>query len=484
MKKYTLILFTVIMAVFTACNNNTSNSEQQTSAADTDLSNPSLNSFNKEAIDDMLRVKAVDANAYYTQFQSQDVFNPIDSFESLTFDKPYQAAVSDPDGYSESVAKLIDIYLLSNKSHESQQQYDCRNYNYYSTTEIMNTTLLAGDRNEYVMVVAFRYSLTGDEPDSFSKTVSSWSTVCTSDNMEYLYGTVAVHAIMVKDYIYELTGIANASEVVEAFSNKYPDKTSLYDSVEYAMAAPEPVCKASVQSSKLQVTYDNGKNWTNVPVSTDILYSRGDQQAGVLTDIQSGSYYVSNDLTIFAYGGSKEVPLSVIVSTDAGKSWSKHVISNSPDDVRAIWISSPSQGHIYAGISVGRTMSQEGNRIYCSMDSGSTWNELDTVSDLLNIHFLTNAITFTDDNTGFICIKSADVPSILVTNDEGKTWEVSDISSVPKGYSSPFAPVIQDNKLVMYVRESGSSNNSGAMYEMISSDNGKSWTIGRHVVIK
>lgn len=469
MKKYRVILFVLLLVVMGLCGC----SKEQKKVDDDSLKNKNLEEFNDKAVQEMLKVQAVGEDAYYQQFQSEDAFEEKQNCEGITADKSYQVRIQDADRYADACDKLIDVYIRSYKDISEQQKYDA-NADYFQTNvEITSSTLLAGDRNDFVIQVNFRQYVADEEKEWYEKEHSTWGEVVTTKDGTYLYGSWVLHAKMVKDYVFEMVGVADSNETLTAFKEKYPEYQSLYESI----PIPNPValekCRAKVEDSKLKITYDNGTSWKEVPISTELLFARGDERDGALSELQAGSYYVSKEFTVFLYGGSSTVPFSAIISTDGGKEFHKTLISHA-EDIRAEYISVPDgSDKIFVLAAGGRAMSQEGNTLYVSEDNGESFAQINGIEE--QIHFLTTDFTFLTETNGFICIQDSQSPHMLVTNDGGTTWEDAEFLDVPEYYSMAYAPKIEGDHYELYVGEEGYAKNQGKEYLFISEDEGKTW---------
>lgn len=452
---------------------NKTNSQEKKMEAGTWLKSKDLEEFNNTAIEEMLEVPAVGKDAYYTRLQSEDAFEEKQSLADIETEEPYQVRIKDADRYGDTLDKLIDLYIRSYKSVEEQGKYDPSAEYFQPTVDILSSTLLAGDRNDFVMQVNFRQYVSEEEISWYEKEHDDWGEVITTKDGTHLYGDWTLHARMVKDYVFELTGVVDSKTAITAFGEKYPGYQAFYDEIPVIKPTPLEKCRAKAEEGQLQVTYDNGESWKRVPVNEELLFARGDEREGRLTSLQAGSYYVSEDLTIFLYGGSTSVPLTAMVSTDGGENFCKTVISNSVD-IRAEFVSIPKEGHtIYVLAAGGRTMSQEGNILYKSENAGKDFVKVPGIEN--TIHSLTTDFCFLTERNGFICIGSSESPYMLVTKDAGNTWEEAKFQNVPEYYSMAYAPEMADDGYELYIGEEGYAKEEGIKYRFISGDEGSTW---------
>lgn len=445
------------------------------------LKSPKLQEYTDEAVKNMLQVTPAERTSL--AFAAQDNYEPLKDASQLNGQKPYEVVVRDPDMIADSISFLMDRYFCSYLSREYQQAAISQaiDISYYSSsTDIIQADLLAGDEKEFVAVVSYRYIYAENSTEVFNEKIKDWGTIEKTEDGTWLYGQAAVHAKMTRDYVYELLDIAAGGKTLQAFSEKYPEKQQEYDSILTVLPDIINPERASINGGQLQVTLDDGSNWRNVPLSTDLLFARGDQRDGALNNVQEGSSLIRDDLMVISYGGSNEVPLSVVVSTDDGASWEKTVISSYYTDVRSIFVSSPeNSGRIYLLIACGRTMSWEGNVLFQSTDNGISWSEVKSIFPNDGVHSLTTDFSFVDDQNGFICIRSSEYPTMWYTEDGGTHWQESEFASLEAGYTMAYAPENQNGSLLLYVGQEDYGKRSGYVCEMSSADQGASWTKGK-----
>lgn len=476
MKKNFKLCILLLTIAFLICGCGKTTKTEETAEKQKDnhyLENKNLEVFDDTAIQKMLELPAVGEDAYYKQFQSEDAYEEKIDFEGIKADEPYQVRLRDADRYGDSCNLLIDVFIRSYMSAQEQQKYDPNEDYFQTTVEVLSSNLLAGDRNEFIMLVDFRKYVPEEEISWYRQEHSEWGQVVTTKDGTWLYGNWAIHGRMAKDYVFELTGVADGEQTLAAFYEKYPEYQSFYENIPDIQPTPLEVCRAKVENEKLLVTYDNGENWREVPISWELLSARGDERDGKLTSLQAGSYYVSEDLTIFLYGGSAAVPFSALVSTDGGKNFTKTVISDSMD-VRAEFVSVPeNSGVIYVLSTGGRTMSQEGNLLYKSTDGGKSFLPVEGIQD--HIHSITTDFSFVTEQNGFVCVRSSEKPYMLVTGDGGSTWTEAVFENVPEHYGMAYAPVLEDGVYTLYVGEEAYSKEEGGKYRFVSLDEGRTW---------
>ena len=74
-----------------------------------------------------------------------------------------------------------------------------------------------------------------------------------------------------------------------------------------------------IEGETLSISYDNGGTWKSVPITMDQLFGEDTQTDRI--SLLSGSYYIAPDKTFFVYGGREKMPVTMIVSEDAGETW-------------------------------------------------------------------------------------------------------------------------------------------------------------------
>ena len=441
---------------------------------------PNLEEYNQAALDHMLQVepKCVEVPGQRTE----DRWTELEDISGIGEVEPYQMIFRDPDQCWQICQCLLDYYLRSWES--GAQPYavaDAQSYS--SSVEIMESTKIAGDDREFVAVVSFRYLVFGDEGQLFEEKINNWGTLYqTADTSEqYLYGRTALHIKMTEDYVFELADIADADTVLAAFAQADPDHAADYENalIPVIPKTADTGC-FRVSDGQLQVTYDGGDAWTDVPLSTELLFERGDQRDGALSQVQDGSYTVSEDLAAIAYGGSTSTPVSVIFSTDQGKNWKKVTVPAKTTSVRQLFLCRAGQGStLYLIATSDRSMSVEGEYLFRSDDGGASWKLVSSQYEGNPYHFTDTDASFTDENTGFLCIKSSQYPTMLYTADGGQNWRQAQFEQLPQGYTMAYAPSVCEEGLELYVGMDGYQKESGSVWRMVSADGGATWTADR-----
>ena len=438
---------------------------------------PDLEEYTQAAVDHMLQVS--NHGIEDSGQPVKDVFPELEDDASVGERQSWQMLVRDPDVKWQTCQDLLDYYLRSYRQPDFLESVPADTRDYYCSVEQIGYEKIAGDDRDFVAVVSFRQILFEDEIQALGDKTDSWGTLYQpADSGEfYLYGRAALHIRMPEDYICELADIADADTVLAAFAQAEPENASAYENALVSVLPKEAAAgRFHVFDGTLQVTFDGGTSWTDVPLSTELLFERGDERDGALTQVQEGSYTVSEDLAAIAYGGSPSMPLSVIVSTDQGKNWKKVTVPAQTSSVRRLFLCRAGDSDtLYLVATSDRTMSTEGEYLYVSHDKGSTWSQVDSHYKGNSYHFLDTDASFTDENTGFLCMQDSQKPSMFYTTDGGRNWLEAQFEELPARYTMAYAPEICGEGLQLYVGQDGYAKESGSVYRMVSTDGGASW---------
>lgn len=97
------------------------------------------------------------------------------------------------------------------------------------------------------------------------------------DGYYYTYYPVAVHVKMVKDYVFELQGITQMTETVEAFREAYPEND--YSDIPAFTGMPEEerdyVYETKTSGGVLEIRKKGQEKWETVPVTLEELLPEG-----------------------------------------------------------------------------------------------------------------------------------------------------------------------------------------------------------------
>lgn len=235
----------------------------------------------------------------------------------------------------------------------------------------------------------------------------------------------------------------------------------------------------SLQNDELNITYNHGRDWMTVPIEKDLLFE-GEYQGNKQTLIED-SYILTEDRAAFLYSNGPswdDKRILLIYSLDQGETWEETVVSESSPAMRFRKVDFLDDEFGYVIISGGRTMSEEGSRIFLTQDGGGSWEETNN----LGVTRLISDGGFIDESVGFLSIGTSDPqePDLHVTQDAGHTWEKS-VFSVPEKYDRVFVlaevPVKEEDHLAVLVNQGPNGDYEGGAVKgkFTSEDEGKTW---------
>jgi len=237
--------------------------------------------------------------------------------------------------------------------------------------------------------------------------------------------------------------------------------------------------RSEIANEILKITYDNGKNWVVVPVSTDELF--GGDYSGPKNDLIKGSYIISPKKTALVLFSNQE--LYLLMTTDQGKTWDKILIKDQLSPVRQRFVGFTSEKDGYLIFTCDRTMSWEANFVMKTHDGGKTWEMAGSVNETQQ---LITSGGFINDKLGFISFGAVNVmdehprPSIYRTDDGGGNWEEVEVP-IPDEYKGIFTvaevPVFKDGQGTLLVNQGPDGDYLGGkvMAKYTSEDEGKTW---------
>ena len=128
----------------------------------------------------------------------------------------------------------------------------------------------------------------------------------------------------------EMTGMDKKTK--EEYDKKYKeadDRSREAYNKEFMEQSSEPQVDNEntyrIYNDKCSISYNNGKKWSDVPVSLEELCYVVDGNS-YYNKLQTGSFIINSEGTILTYGGTQKVPLSIIKSEDKGKTWKKIIV--------------------------------------------------------------------------------------------------------------------------------------------------------------
>ena len=399
-------------------------------------------------------------------------------------------------------------------------QWKPENYTYaYTLLETVSDRLLAGDKQEAVFAVIFRYHIGYEEEElsQFPQELRSHARIAQEKSGYYAYFNWTVHICMVQDYVFELEGIAETEVVLEAYdiqaaqqqaqqsgqgipvqgqpsSNLLGDVPScdlLYgiDDEERDSSRADDIAGNAYQvdtgEDALKVSGADGE-WMEVPLTLEELYGRGDEMDGKLTSLQEGSYQVDKNKIIFAYGGNNSVPFSVVFYEEESRSFKKSVVTYDYFGGRKIYVNFPENdqdGVLF--FTVERVVWQESTILFHTTDGGKSWQCVGSAGPDMatESHSLTTGAIFINNRVGFVTIRDSVTPEIWRTEDGGVTWEKQMLPEVPDHYCMAYAPEEKDGILCVYIGMEDYSEYGWTKVKYESNHEGKTWEY-RGIVIR
>lgn len=490
-------------------------------------------SFSQAAVDAMVKLEPVSENAYFEEWHGEDVYEEKE-YEELpyTAEGPWQVRLKDADRYRDAVPLLLQRYLSYYVDQDWITQWNPENDTYaYTLLETVSDRLLAGNKQEAVFAVIFRYPVGYGEEElaQFPQELRSHARIAQEKSGYYAYFNWAVRICMVQDYVFELEGIAETEVVLEAYDiqavqqqawpsgqempmqaaqqsgqempvqeppssgifGDVPSCDLLYgiDDEETAAAPAEDIAENAYRvdtgGDVLKVSGADGE-WMEVPITLEELYGRGDEMDGKLTSLQEGSYQVDENKIVFAYGGSSSVPFSVIFYEEESRSFKKSVVTYDYFGGRKIYVDFPENGQEGFLIFTGeRVVWQESTILFHTTDGGKSWQCVgaagpDVASES---HSLTTGAVFINNKVGFVTIRDSETPDIWRTEDGGQTWEKQTLPEVPEYYCMAYAPEEKDGILYLYIGMEDYSEYGGTKAKYESTDEGRTWKY-RGIVIR
>lgn len=456
-------------------------------------------SFTQTAIDEMIKLEPVSEDAYWDK---EDIYERKE-YADLPYEAegPWQVRLQDADHYAEAVILLLQRYITYYEDQSFASRWILEDMS-YAMAETVYDRLLAGDRYEAVFAVISRYHIGYEESEleEFPQELKDRAQIVHEKSGYYAYFDWTLRIRMVNDYVFELEGIAETEDVLQAYRAQYaqadfsdvPKRDLLYKVEDVSLTADarestdENAYQTDISSGVLQVSDADGV-WQEVPITLEEVFTRGDEMDGKLTSLQPGSYQVDENKIIFAYGGYSEVPISVIFYEEESQSYKKSVVTNEYYGGRRIFVDFPENGQEGFIIFTGdRVVWQETTILFHTKDGGKSWQYVGMAEPDMTSwgHSLTTGAVFINNNVGFVTIRDSEEPIIWRTQDGGETWEQQELTDVPEYYTMAYAPEVHGDILCLYVGMEEYSEYGGTKAKYESTDEGKTWEYKGIVVRK
>lgn len=297
-----------------------------------------------------------------------------------------------------------------------------------------------------------------------------------------MLATLMVVALSVGIYLYE-----NQNPVF------YPKPHQPTDTVEPAEQEPEsfePLTDEAIsytlQNEELNITYNGGADWINVPIDKELLFHG--EYHGNGTELIEDSYILTENIAAFIYGEetNEEYVEKVLLkySYDQGETWQDGVIAEALSGVRFRKVDFLHESFGYVVLSGGRTMSQEFSIAYLTHDGGATW---EATAEPPTTRLLAFG-SFIDEQTGFLSYGTInpEIPDVFVTQDGGKSWKQAQFNMPPQ-YMRVFVqaedPEKHEDHLTVLLNQGPNGDYEGGKVkgEFRSEDNGLTWEFSREV---
>ncbi len=266
--------------------------------------------------------------------------------------------------------------------------------------------------------------------------------------------------------IYDISGKKDEDEYYHEYIAEKP-----FEKIQYTY---------KIEGEKLFVSYDKGESWIEVPVSIEEIMIG----SGYKNQLQEGSYEITPEKTSIIYGGTREIPLTLLYSDDQGETWEKSSLLEAYPRYSYVHFTNKNEGHIV--ITYDKTMGQEASSILTTVDGGKTWTNIGSGPS----GYLLREARFYDESLGFFSYPfiEGNETNLYRTEDGGKTFEPvileeqelsSDIGLQWKQvYDEAQVPELKDGVMTLLVTQGDDGDYEGgnlmARYE--SHDLGKTWT--------
>ena len=476
-------------------------------------------SFTQAAADSMLVLDPVGADGYYNIYWSSDEYEEME-YEELPYaaEGPWQIRLKDADDFRDALQPLLMRYLYYYIDQRQASEWDMEG-DYYAYPGMIDTVYrrwLAGSQGNAVFAIVFKMFV-GNEEDlaAFPEPLADRAQFVYEQGSYYAYFDWTVRIRMVKDYVFELEGVAETREMLDAYWEKYPqadledvpelDLVYLADEEEIATIRGDTVYAEQEGFSQdnsvtavaeqertterpWQISMDKNEDilWVSgadgimqeVPVPLSEILGRGDGMNGQLTSLQEGSYQADGNKIIFAYGGSGYNPFSVVFYEEESGSFKKSIVDYDAFGGRMIFVDFPENSEEGFLIVTGeRVVWQESTTLFHTMDGGKSWQEVGPAGPDANTqsHSLTVGAGFISNKVGFVTIRDSEIPDIWRTADGGVSWEKQTLPYVPEYYGMAYMPIEKDGVLTLYVGMEEYSEYGGTKAKYKSTDDGATW---------
>ncbi|SDM76975.1 WD40/YVTN/BNR-like repeat-containing protein [Sediminibacillus halophilus] len=385
-----------------------------------------------------------------TQETKEDIDNKL----------PYTVQVEERDKKAETIAYRLWFDFMQQLKNDGT----------VANASFTRFTKISGDKDSFVVAVIFQIQL----PEGAEKTDNEWGEANEKGVVSNLVWKLGIEK---EDGLkYHLTSIEKSDDTQIAL----PPVETLEDYKE-DLGIEDSSGKNTyrVSGSSLEVTYNNGEDWQTVPVAPEELFSI---DRSIDTSLREESYVITPEVTAFVLGGHRN--LSVLISTDKGKSWEEVLVSDKLPVLRLGLLGFTSDKDGYLIVTGDKTMSSEAHFIWKTNDAGQSWYKTNSVND---IQALVTDGGFINNKLGFISFGeyrtegNPPVPNLYRTNDGGKNWGRVKIP-IPEEYQGYFTqaeiPVIEGDNGTLLVNQGPEGDYLGGsvLAKFSTDDQGKTWS--------
>lgn len=454
-------------------------------------------SFTQSAVREMTKLEPVGEDAYRQELWAEDGYAQKEYAElPYAAEGPWQVRLKDPSHYSQAIGLLAERYLCYYTDWRWATERDWERNPYALLLDCVHERLLAGNQQECVYAMTFRHLVgTWEDVEQFPEELAERARFACEDGLVYYaYFDWTLRMRMVKDYVFELEGVAETEEVLAAFREKYGQaQFSDVPALDLVYEVPGPGETGASggagnqsQSNSYQMEIKENTLWVSgrdgvlreVPVPMKELLTRGDEMEGQLTSLPVESYQADEHKQIFAYGGAPGTPFSVVYFDEEKGEFRKSTVTAKYMGGRRIFVDFPENSRDGFLISTGeRVVWQESSILFRTRDGGETWEEVGAAGPDWNheSHSLTMDAGFVSNQMGFVTIRSSEEPDIWRTVDGGEHWERLELPHVPEGYSIGYAPEPRGEKMTLYIGMEDYTKYGGKKAKYESTDQGETW---------
>ncbi|WP_284139618.1 hypothetical protein [Virgibacillus sp. LDC-1] len=328
--------------------------------------------------------------------------------------------------------------------------------------------LLAGDEAEFAVEVTFWAKL---DKGNWS-THHNWGEVQNDGTVKNIQWTFRIKKTSQNKYtLLRIDDISNSVGDLPPVENTYQKEAGI--------DVPDENNRYRIEKNTLEVTYDNGENWKGVPVEINKLFEG--EYNGPKHELMEESYIIKPERTAFIVGGLQHI--EVLQSTDQGETWNTSSVPTPFQAIRMRLLDFVSKSNGFLILTGDRTMSWEGNMIFKTIDSGSTWRQVGSVPTERKV----TSGGFIDEKLGYVSFGSIsrnsqpEVPDLYRTDDAGETWTQVDVP-IPAEYKGVFTvaeiPTFDGSQGILLVNQgpNGDFQGGNVLAKFISVDNGKTWS--------